>query len=50
MFRRANHTAPFISANSERKLPTEVFGTFGYIPEPYIDDTFKQYDVRDLHS
>jgi len=41
---RANHSSPFISATSERKLPNEVFGTFGYVPEPYIDDTYKHYD------
>uniref|UniRef100_A0A7S0EHP3 Uncharacterized protein n=1 Tax=Hanusia phi TaxID=3032 RepID=A0A7S0EHP3_9CRYP len=39
----AEHNTPFISASKARRLPTELFGSFSYIPDQYVEDGFTKF-------
>jgi hypothetical protein len=41
---RTVHGAPFVTSAWERRLPTDAFGRYAYMAEPYVDDPYKLFD------
>ena len=41
---RAAHAAPFVAAGREGRRAGEGFGRYPYVGEPFVDDTYAQFD------